>query len=104
MRVTHATPGALYANIQDRDWESDSMIQLQFKNCTDIAKQLVESEYGKKIDLVFGGGLQNFRTKANGGVRDDDDLIQSWKRQKEDYDGIIQQYVYRSRDHQSTQD
>ena len=86
MRVTHATPGALYANIQDRDWEADSLIQSQFKNCTDIAKQLIKSEYGQKIDLVFGGGMQNFRTKAEGGIRDDEDLIQAWKKQKEEND------------------
>jgi len=84
MRVTHATPGALYANIQDRDWEADSLIQSQFKNCTDIAKQLIKSEYGQKIDLVFGGGMQNFRTKADGGIRDDEDLIQAWEKQKEE--------------------
>jgi alkaline phosphatase len=84
MRVTHATPGALYANIQDRDWESDSMIQSEFKNCTDIAKQLIKSEYGQKIDLIFGGGLKNFLTKADGGVRNDENLIQAWERQKEE--------------------
>ena len=85
MRVTHATPGALYAHIQDRDWEADSLIQSQFKNCTDIAKQLVKSEYGQKIDLVFGGGMRNFRTKADGdGLRDDENLIQAWERQKEE--------------------
>ena len=62
MRVTHATPAALYAHTQSRKWESDSDIPQDYQNkgCLDIAKQLITSDVGKKINLVFGGGKRNF--------------------------------------------
>ena len=41
MRVTHATPAALYAHTQDRSWETDSVIPKKFRDCEDITKQLV---------------------------------------------------------------
>jgi len=52
-RITHATPGALYAHIQNRDWESDSAIPEIFrnKNCHDIAHQLVHSDAGQKANV-----------------------------------------------------
>ena len=44
-RVTHATPGALYANAADRDWEADSDLdQGDRYMCEDIASQLVRRE------------------------------------------------------------
>jgi len=52
-RVTHATPGALYAHVQNRDWEADIDIPSEFREqgCDDIAKQLVYSEIGQKLSL-----------------------------------------------------
>ena len=52
-RITHATPGALYAHTQNRDWESDSAIPEIFrnKNCQDIAYQLVHSDAGQKTNV-----------------------------------------------------
>ena len=41
-RITHATPAALYAHVQNRDWEADSLMPAEFRNqCDDIAKQLI---------------------------------------------------------------
>jgi alkaline phosphatase len=48
-RVTHATPAALYAHSNNRDWECDSKIPPAFKDCKDIARQLVEEEPGKYV-------------------------------------------------------
>ena len=54
-RITHATPGALYAHIQNRDWESDSSIPVNFQNkgCSDIAHQLIHSDVGQKTNVSF---------------------------------------------------
>ncbi|XP_059487968.1 alkaline phosphatase 4-like [Neocloeon triangulifer] len=58
-RITHATPAAGYAHINNRDWECDSEIPEEYKSCTkDIARQLVEDEPGKNLNVIFGGGLQ----------------------------------------------
>jgi alkaline phosphatase len=49
-RLTHATPAALYAHINHRDWECDSSIPPAFKGCVkDIARQLVEDEPAKYV-------------------------------------------------------
>ena len=83
-RVTHATPAGLYAAVQNRDWEADSNIPAEYNGkCSDIAKQLVYSDLGQKINLVFGGGRRNFITQSEGGKRLDENLIDIWKRQKE---------------------
>ena len=85
-RVTHATPGALYAHVQNRDWEADIDIPSEFREqgCDDIAKQLVYSEIGQKVNLVFGGGRKKFLTQAEGGERRDENLVEAWKRIKEE--------------------
>ncbi|XP_065352793.1 alkaline phosphatase 4-like [Cloeon dipterum] len=58
-RITHATPAAAYAHVSDRDWECDSEIPSQYRDCMkDIAKQLVEDSPGKDINVIFGGGQQ----------------------------------------------
>ena len=85
-RVTHATPGALYAHVQNRDWEADIDMPSEFREqgCDDIAKQLVYSEIGQKVNLVFGGGREKFLTQAEGGERRDENLVEAWKRIKEE--------------------
>lgn len=64
------------------------MIPEQFiqKGCSDIASQLVYSDVGQKVNLVFGGGRRNFLMKEEGGKRTDKNLIDEWKRQKEQND------------------
>lgn len=63
--VTHATPAAFYAHIDDRGRESD------------IAFQLSQTD----VDLIIGGGTQFFLPDVLGGSRKDDinviDLMQS---------------------------
>ncbi|XP_069679689.1 alkaline phosphatase 4-like isoform X2 [Periplaneta americana] len=56
-RVTHATPAALYAHSNHRDWECDSEIPLKYRDCIkDIARQLVEDEPAKNFKVILGGG------------------------------------------------
>nr|ACI00855.1 alkaline phosphatase [Pteromalus puparum] len=56
-RVTHATPGALYAHTNNRDWECDANIPEQHRGCVkDIARQLVEDAPGNKFKVIMGGG------------------------------------------------
>ena len=50
-RITHATPGATYAHSPHRDWEADSDQTDSQKNCDDIAKQLIYSDPGNKINV-----------------------------------------------------
>lgn len=54
-RVTHATPAALYAHSNHRDWECDSEIPPVFRDCIkDIARQMVEEEPAKYAVLLLG--------------------------------------------------
>ncbi|XP_014223048.1 alkaline phosphatase 4-like [Trichogramma pretiosum] len=56
-RVTHATPGALYAHTNNRDWECDTSIPRVYRDCIkDIARQLVEDAPGNKFKVIMGGG------------------------------------------------
>jgi len=65
-RVTHATPAAFYAHVDDRNKEFE------------IAKQLIESE---TVDIVMGGGIAYFLPKDKGGKREDGlDLIELAKK------------------------
>lgn len=61
-RITHATPAALYAKSADRDWESDARMPhaARAAGCVDIARQLVEFDVGRGIDVLMGGGRQHF--------------------------------------------
>ncbi|XP_033192500.1 alkaline phosphatase 4-like [Bombus vosnesenskii] len=59
-RITHATPGGLYAHTNNRDWECDTSIPAQYKGCVkDIARQLIEDEPGNKFKVIMGGGAQH---------------------------------------------
>eukprot|EP00088_Acartia_fossae_P033969 TRINITY_DN3484_c0_g1_i2.p1 TRINITY_DN3484_c0_g1~~TRINITY_DN3484_c0_g1_i2.p1 ORF type:complete len:555 (-),score=49.68 TRINITY_DN3484_c0_g1_i2:22-1653(-) len=76
-RVTHATPGAMYAHTPHRDWESDSDVPVQHKGCVkDIASQLVDSLLDKDIEFAMGGGAKKFILKDQGGSREDKDLTE----------------------------
>ena len=57
-RITHATPGATYSHIANRDWESDADMppEALAAGCTDIARQLVEMPYGDGLEVAMGGG------------------------------------------------
>ena len=51
-RVTHATPGALYSHSASRYWESDDKLSPNARGlCKDIARQLVEDEPGRSLNV-----------------------------------------------------
>lgn len=103
-RITHATPGALYAKTPDRNYEDISDIPAS-SNCAgkveDIASQLVnfeenlEARFGVDvdgIDVAMGGGRRHFLPKdtafnvekpvdagAEGDRTDGRDLTQEWR-------------------------
>lgn len=64
--ITHATPGANYAHIMDRDFEDDSDAEALSNpgDCVDIARQLIEfrnSHPGSDgIEVALGGGRGHF--------------------------------------------
>ncbi|XP_041979177.1 membrane-bound alkaline phosphatase-like [Aricia agestis] len=97
-RVTHATPAAAYAHSADRKWEADTHMPKHGLRCEDIASQLVNGHVGSRIDVVLGGGRQNFLPNkvANGseaGHRGDGrNLIQEWLQKRERL-GAVPKYI-----------
>lgn len=71
-RITDATPAALYAKSVYRHWEGDrdieksiereeiTEVQRQKYKVTDIARQMVDREGGRNIDILLGGGRAYF--------------------------------------------
>ncbi|KAG1686340.1 Alkaline phosphatase, tissue-nonspecific isozyme [Nymphon striatum] len=58
-RVTHATPAALYAHAASRYWESNDKLPSHAKSaCKDIARQLVEEDPGKNINIRLEKGVR----------------------------------------------
>jgi alkaline phosphatase len=80
-RITHATPAALYARSPERDWESDRFLPEADRaaGCRDIASQFASIPPGG-VDIVLGGGRQEFFGSDRGGTRRKagDDLVQEW--------------------------
>lgn len=87
-RVTHASPGGVYAHTAQRGWENDAEIEkagCSSVDNTDIARQLVEWDVGRKLKVIMGGGRRNF---LNSTLRDEEgipgqridgrNLIQDW--------------------------
>ena len=88
-RLTHATPGATYAHIANRDWESDADMPAEAlaEGCADIARQLVELDYGDGMEVALGGGRAYFLPATvddpedegkKGRRKDGKDLTQDW--------------------------
>jgi alkaline phosphatase len=88
-RLTHATPGAAYSHIADRDWESDADMPAEAvaAGCADIARQLVEMPYGDGLEIAMGGGRSYFLPETaddpedageKGRRKDGRDLTQDW--------------------------
>ncbi|KAG8201790.1 hypothetical protein JTE90_027274 [Oedothorax gibbosus] len=103
-RVTHATPAAVYGHSASRYWENDGKIPAEDRaNCKDIARQLVEDEPGKNINVILGGGRGNFlpaKSKSNGqmGRREDKkDLVEEWTKDKRNR-RLSHKYVSRKAD------
>ncbi|KAJ9597588.1 hypothetical protein L9F63_011552 [Diploptera punctata] len=91
-RITHATLAAMYAHINDRYWECDSKIPPEYKDCVkDVARQLVEDEPGKNLNVVLGGGLNQMGVPVKQGdyiycTRDDkQNLVEKWKQDRKSY-------------------
>ncbi|XP_076394292.1 alkaline phosphatase-like [Megachile rotundata] len=89
-RVTHATPAALYAHAANRYWEDDGkMPHIARTFCKDIARQLLEDDPGRNINVVLGGGRRHFVPKVtpdpeepdkDGRRLDGRNLIEEWLR------------------------
>lgn len=86
-RVTHASPGGVYAHTANRYWENDEQVSADCDPTTtvDIARQLLENEEGKNLKVVLGGGRREFRDNTmtdeegvNGYRQDGRDLIAEW--------------------------
>lgn len=71
-RITHATPGAVYAHTTNRDWEGS--VPDKFEGCVkDIASQLVDALVNKDLEFAMGGGenmFYRFITDKNGTIRE----------------------------------
>ncbi|XP_017763682.1 PREDICTED: uncharacterized protein LOC108553326 [Eufriesea mexicana] len=89
-RVTHATPAALYAHTASRYWEDDGKVPSGARtSCKDIARQLLEDEPGRNINVILGGGRRHFVPKViqdpeepdkEGRRLDGRNLIDEWSR------------------------
>lgn len=88
-RVTDATPAACYAHSSERLWESDAQLPPDTA-IKDIARQLIDFDYGNGIDVVLGGGRSMFFSHQLADVEDGDqfgnrkdrrNLIQQWQEQ-----------------------
>lgn len=80
--VTHATPAAVYAHAMLRYWQSDANMPAEAleAGCRDIARQLVEFNGGRGLDVALGGGTIHFTPEDAGGRRRDGaDLTAQWR-------------------------
>lgn len=89
--VSHASPAGVYAHVANRDWENDADVKADDADptvCTDIASQLINGEVGRNLNVILGGGRQNFlpeHVRDPSGVfgkrKDGRNLIEEWQRQ-----------------------
>lgn len=92
-RITHATPASLYCHSANRDWECDTAMPATAiaSDCKDIARQLIEDDPGKNLNVILGGGRRSFLSSGKGARRNDSmDLIEDWKKMRA---GTSYQYV-----------
>lgn len=67
---------ALYAHSKKRHLEDDTKSD---GKCRDIARQLIENETGRKLNVIMGGGLRSFLPKSEIGRRvDGRNLTAEW--------------------------
>lgn len=89
--VTHASPAGVYAHLANRNWENDAEVVGDNGDpdlCPDAAAQLINSPVGQKLNVIMGGGRENFLPKgvtdssgAPGRRLDGRNLIDEWKNQ-----------------------
>jgi alkaline phosphatase len=89
-RLTHATPGATYGHVADRNWETDAKLPVAARaaGCRDLARQFVEFDHGDGIEVALGGGRAAFLPQATadpeypderGARTDGRDLVAEWQ-------------------------
>jgi len=94
-RLTHATPGSVYAHAPDRNWEGDADLpaEARTQGCRDIASQLVDSPFGDGIEVALAGGRGRFQPTSVAdpehggkvGLRlDGRDLVAEWQAKHRD--------------------
>ncbi|WP_022968097.1 alkaline phosphatase [Arenimonas oryziterrae] len=94
-RLTHATPGATYGHVSERNWENDVEMPADAKaaGCLDLARQLVGFDIGNGIEVAMGGGRSQFlpaetedpeRARDNGVRLDGRNLIEEWQQRHPD--------------------
>uniref|UniRef100_A0A2M4A9D2 Alkaline phosphatase n=1 Tax=Anopheles triannulatus TaxID=58253 RepID=A0A2M4A9D2_9DIPT len=60
-RITHATPAACYAHTINRNYECEAKIPVGLKSrIKDIARQMIEDEPGRNMNVMLGGGRNCF--------------------------------------------
>ena len=90
-RLTHATPAATWAHSPNRDWENDTDLPADAvaAGCTDIARQMVATPFGRGPRVLLGGGRGEFLPAQARDPEYDDkvgqrldgrDLVADWKR------------------------
>lgn len=87
--VTHASPAGVYAHTANRNWENDGEILKDGEDpeqCPDIAQQLIYGTVGRNLNIIMGGGREQFMPKeqkdiwgGKGKRHDNQDLIDKWK-------------------------
>ncbi|XP_066942678.1 alkaline phosphatase-like [Macrobrachium rosenbergii] len=102
-RLTHGTPSALYAKTPSRYWEDDTKVPAESQSaCKDIARQLVENQPGRNINVLLGGGRRHWipetehdpEEKEQMGRRADGlNLLDAWVHDKK-MRGLNAEYVW----------
>ena len=80
--ITDATPAGAYGHVPFRGWRADVDLPPEAvkAGCIDLARQLVEAHDDVRLDVAFGGDLQDFVPTGTGpGKRADGrDLTKTW--------------------------
>ncbi|XP_042867407.1 alkaline phosphatase, tissue-nonspecific isozyme-like isoform X3 [Penaeus japonicus] len=102
-RLTHGTPSALYARSPSRYWEDDAKVpEVAYATCKDIARQLVENEPGRNINVLLGGGRRHWipttefdreERDQRGRRTDGKNLLDAWVHDKKTRD-LHAEYVW----------
>lgn len=65
-KVTHASPAGVYAHTANRNWENNQILLDMGGNpefCTDIAKQLINGDVGKKLKVCEQKSFRDAHTQ-----------------------------------------
>lgn len=90
--VVHATPSALYSHVPNRRWECESKMKSEdhSEGCKDIARQLVEDEPGRHINVIMGGGRQCLVSNV---TNTPEDPVDTWSCYSSDGRNLIQDWA-----------